>query len=221
MLFGVCVDSQDQRPMVSIKWPETDEVPSPPLNDKGRPRWPHAHQAKVTFLDTEFLGWEKNANLFTEIAIWHLESLLPQVWKIRPAPLDLARAMDTPYAEANIRKAMELNGYNEKEWADAPLWVDVRMDIAREIFGRILCGNNVWDADILRLKNGLYPRDTQWIRPTHLELQDMAKIAGHKKTSLDALCKAYGIEEETVHRAEGGVRRVREVARRMLGVGSD
>ena len=116
-----------------------------------------------------------------------------------------------------IQKAAEVNGFTVEEWKDAPHWHDVRESIAKAVFGRILVGVNIYAADIRRLAAMFHPHDLGWIMPhSSIDLQHLAKIAGLPRTNLEALCEHYGIEKETVHRAEGGVRRVRAVAEAML-----
>ena len=121
-----------------------------------------------------------------------------------------------PQAHA-FRKAAQVNGFSPKKWKDCPEWPEVRDDIARTVFGRVLIGVNVVSADISRIKDGLWPRDTQWMMPYGaMDLQWIARMAGHQATSLDALCKAYDLPPEDIHDAVGGVRRVRAVAEAML-----
>jgi DNA polymerase III epsilon subunit-like protein len=205
--------------MTGQAWQDAYDMPEPPLNDKGRPRWPHAHQQKVAYIDTEFLSFRVDHLLLTEVSVWLEEEAAPQSWRIQPRPdlLDFIERHD-PKMWGQIQRAAKVNGFNREEWSDAPLWIDVRDEIARCVFGRVLVGVNVYAADIKRLADGFYPRDEQWLMPCNaIDVQTLARMAGHKKTSLDALCKAYGIEEETVHHAEGGVRRVRAVCEAMLG----
>jgi len=116
-----------------------------------------------------------------------------------------------------IEKAAEINGFNPAEWANAPHWHDARVPIAKALFGRILVGVNTWAADIRRLAAMFHPHQDGWIMPHgSVDLQHLGKVAGLPKTNLEALCEAYGIEGETIHTAEGGVRRVRAVAEAML-----
>lgn len=193
------------------------EMPPPPTNDAGRPRWPHKHQSKLTAIDTEFLGFGIDALMFTEISIWHWEQAAPQTWKIQPNRRTLERWRANPRMASQLARACEINGYNDDEWSGAPEWMDVREAILSEIFGRTLVGVNVYQADIRRIEQGIWP-ESGWLCPYHLDLQDLGKVLGLKKTNLDALCEHFGIEGEGVHRAEGGCRRVRAVAEAMLGV---
>ncbi len=199
-------------------WVEADEMPAPPLNDAGRPRWPHAHQSKIAYLDLEFLSFDLDPNLITEVCVWRAEEPAPVTWMVKPPQSYLDHIEShSPRKWAMIQKAAEINGYNAEDWQRAPHWHDVRVPIAKALFGRVIVGVNTWAADIRRLTKMFEPWDKGWLQPhSSIDLQHLGKIAGLAKTNLDALCEAYGIEGETVHRAEGGVRRVRAVAEAML-----
>ncbi len=202
-----------------VAWVEADEMPPPPMSKTtGRPIRPKSHQAKLAFLDIEFLGWPIDPNLITEVGVWLAEEPAPVTWKIRPNPDYLAEIeRNNPELWTSIQKAAEVNGFTQEAWADAPHWMDARLPIAQTIYKRRLVGVNVFDADIKRLSAMFHPWDKGWIAPhTAYDLQPLARFLGHESVKLDALCEAYGIEGETIHTAEGGVRRVRAVAEKML-----
>ena len=205
-----------------VAWVEADEMPPCPMSEKANgtvsPRWPHAHQAKVAYLDLEFLHFKVDPSLITEVCVWRAEEPAPVSWMVRPPPSYLDQIERTDAKKWHmIQKAAEVNGFTVEEWKDAPHWHDVRESIAKAVFGRILVGVNIYAADIRRLAAMFHPHDLGWIMPhSSIDLQHLAKIAGLPRTNLEALCEHYGIEKETVHRAEGGVRRVRAVAEAML-----
>ncbi len=199
-------------------------MPPPPMSEKsdGRvsPAWCHTRQAKPAILDLEFLHFSIDPCLVTEVGIWRVEEPAPVTWKVRPPPSYLREIERCqPRKWHSIKAAAKINGYNAEGWKDAKHWHDVRVPIAKALWNRQIWGLNSWAADIRRLESMFHPHDKGWIRPhSSVDIEAIAVFKGHKKTSLEALCEAYGIQKERTHTAESGVRTVRAVCEAMLGV---
>jgi DNA polymerase III epsilon subunit-like protein len=88
------------------------------------------------FLDTETTGLDPITNEIVEIAIIRErpDGTLIDEWstKVKPQRIETAHP-----------RALEVNGYNEAAWADAPLFDDIADEVADRLLDCVLIGHNV------------------------------------------------------------------------------
>lgn len=98
----------------------------------------------IHFLDTETTGlYYEQGHEIIEIAIISLHpSGNTTTWHCRIKPMDITAADPL---------ALEINGYNERQWANAQPFEEVANDIACILHGGLVCGQNVqFDMGFIR-----------------------------------------------------------------------
>ena len=165
---------------------------------------PYAHRPKV-FFDVETTGVIPGYNEVTELGFVHEER---GNWSIRVRPRYMDRADP---------KALEISGYNEKDWVDAPVIVDVWDSICLFLENAIIIGHNVAGFDLpmmrgeARMKGLSSDRisrsweDTQGLAMTHLVPR------GLKRVRLSSCCDYFGISNEGEHHALEDALRCKQV----------
>ena len=100
----------------------------------------HSKQ-KLAFVDIETTGLNSAMHEIIEIAIIREQDGKVLRWSTKIKPMHL-RVADP--------RALEINGYNEEEWADAPVAADVAAEIGSWIEDCHLVGHNVhFDSDFI------------------------------------------------------------------------
>lgn len=168
---------------------------------------------EFAWVDTETSGLDPQQHRVLEIAVVVTDQDLNDVdvfeSKIKLSPGD--RAAATP-------KALEVNGYNDAEWADAPpssreLWSRVQsMTTRRNFAGQ----NPLFDEGFLRAELGRWGLKGYWFRRL-LDTQSFGQIIGRSHNlrnannvitnSLVPIYDALGGPKLPEHRAMGDVRR--------------
>ncbi len=165
---------------------------------------PYQDRPRV-FFDIETTGLIPGFNEVTELGFSH-EEMGPWSVRVRPKYMDRAHP-----------KALEVSGYNERDWADAPFIEDVWGSICLRLEDAIIVGHNVAGFDLpmmhgeARLKGLDSSRishvweDTQGLAVTHLVPR------GLKRISLAACCDHFGISNEGQHHALEDALRCKQV----------
>lgn len=100
---------------------------------------PPLRHKSVVVLDTETTGLEENPEAeVIELAVVDLEGNTLIDTKIKPVNLEIALAFD----EAGTKKALEINGYNEADWADAPTFEELVPQIVEVFKHKVIVGQN-------------------------------------------------------------------------------
>lgn len=176
----------------------------------------------LRFVDTETTGLDENVHEIIEIAIIDADGDVLLDTKIKPEHLDRASP-----------KALEINGYNEEEWKDAPLFEEVAPEIFKLLSEQcIIAGQNIkFDtgfilASLKRLYRNLGMTQEQVdekIRKISYHSVDTATLAyehlaplGASSMSLWATEMALGISREKQHRALDDIEATRQVFFKLL-----
>ena len=169
---------------------------------------PYRNRPKV-FFDVETTGLIPGYNEVTELGFSHEEM---GAWSVRVRPKYMDRAHP---------KALEISGYNEKDWAGAPFIEDVWDPICERLENAIIIGHNVAGFDLpimhgeARMKGLSSDRisraweDTQGLAMTHLVPR------GIKRVNLAACCDFFGISNEGQHHALEDALRCKQVYERI------
>jgi len=169
---------------------------------------PYIDRPKV-FFDVETTGLIPGYNEVTELGFVHEEM---GNWSVRVRP----RFMDRAHP-----RALEISGYNEKDWADAPFIVDVWDKLCLWLEDAIIIGHNVAGFDLpmmhgeARMKALSSDRisrsweDTLGLAMTHLVPR------GLKRVSLGACCDHFDISNEGAHHALEDALRCKQVYERI------
>jgi DNA polymerase III epsilon subunit-like protein len=186
----------------------------PPLKDR-----------PVVFLDTETTGLDELEHEIIEIAFidGNGDTLLHTA--VKPEHIETA----SPYA-------LEINGYNEGEWAPSPWWKDIAAEVHRLLQGVVIVGQNVQfdmrfinrslkryfvaqgldaeQVDAEMKKVGYHLIDTVTLSWEHLA------PAGLRSLSLAAVCDFLGVENPGEHSALWDARTTRRVYEILLRAGT-
>jgi DNA polymerase III epsilon subunit-like protein len=164
------------------------------------------HVRATVFCDAEFSGFGKTFFFLDVAAIRVSANGAVDVYESKVH-------MDSYAARFADPKALEIIGYNESEWADAPPATVVLPRLLEHVWGAQWVGHNA-EADVLRLatwwtSNG-YPCPHGFTFPI-MDTESLARamLPGLSGYSLADLCQHFGIPEETQHRALSGAERVR------------
>ena len=139
-----------------------------------------------------------------------------ETWSTRVAP---ARIED---ADSN---ALQINGYNEQEWAGAPSFASIADDVAKRLAGAsVICGHNVgFDVQFIEAAFARLGRKVRM--PYHkVDTVTLAYCAWHTDTnepgpglSLDKLRRLLGISLNGGHSALKDAQDARRVYYEALG----
>ena len=158
------------------------------------------NQKKYVILDTETTGLDPAVHEIIEICMYKPECGSTYITKIKPQNLELASP-----------KALEINGYNEEEWADAPTFDEVILEIGEWLHKHVVVGHNV-QFDLNMLKGNLKRSDlNDHVRiPYHCIdtvtlAQEHLVPMGLESVSLRAVRGFLGISQEGAHRAKKDV----------------
>lgn len=169
---------------------------------------PYARRPRCYF-DTETTGVLAGWNEITELAFKH-DTM--GTWSVRVRPKFMDRAHP---------RALEISGYNERDWADAPPIEDMWSRICAFLKDVIIVGHNVagFDLPILegesrmkKLPRGDISRaweDTQGLAQTLLVPR------GLKRVSLKACCDYFDIGNQGEHHALEDVLRTEKVYKKI------
>ena len=162
----------------------------------------------LVFIDLETTHLNPQVGEIIELALVRVskEREIRFVTKIRPERLHLAQ-----------KRALEINGYNEEEWHDAPLARDVAGRVADLIAGGLLVGHNV-SFDFEYLEEFLHVHG-QKFRASYRKIDTMTLAHEHlpflTSYSLATLRDFFGIPQEGAHRAEKDLDDMRSIYRRL------
>lgn len=169
------------------------------------------HNRATVYVDTEFTGFGRSFFFLDVAAIRVLPAGAVDIYQSR-VRLD-AYAKQIVMASPHMREALEIVGYNDAEWADAPPASHVLPQLLQHVWGAQWVGHNA-EADVLRLTqwwtgNG-YPCPHGFVFPI-MDTESLARrmLPDLGSYTLDSLCQHFGFEGETQHRALGGAERVR------------
>ena len=140
--------------------------------------------------------------------------------KVKPRHLDEALAKDPN----GTKQALEVNGYNEADWARAPTWVEIAPKVRELLTGVVIVGHhpsfdmrfiNAW-LKRTEVGNGgisYYAVDTATLAHEHLI------PCGARSVGLGPTCAFLGISNEGAHTALADALRCREVYYLLLRAG--
>lgn len=115
------------------------------------------------------------------------------------------------------KRSLEINGYNEEEWQDAPRASEIAPKIAGLISGAVLVGHNV-SFDYEYLEEFLY-RHNQKFRASHRKIDTIVLAHEHlpflPSYSLENLRRFFSLPLEGSHRAEKDLDDMRSIYRRL------
>lgn len=185
----------------------------------------------IAFVDIETTGLERTQYDLIEVGIVRTDRpAAPYQVKIKPT------LIRTPHS-----RAVQVNGYNTREWEGAPAWVDVAPQVHAQLKGCAVAGHNLFRFDWPWLSHyfdnyniaiGRDHREPEWMdrkrdwkEPAMLTdlrgpFVDTMSLAfsflvpmGLERLSLDACCKFAGLPPEGIHRALGGAQRAHDLYR--------
>jgi len=175
---------------------------------------------KLVFLDCETTGLDENVHEIIEIAIVAQNKAPLLHTKVRPRNLDEAMTKDP----AGTKQALEINGYNELEWRDAPTWVEIAPRVRSLLTDVLIVGHHPGfdlrfiNAGFKRTEIGnggisYYGIDTATLAHGHLI------PCGARSVRLGTTCAFLGISNVGAHTALSDALRCREVYYRLLRAG--
>lgn len=162
----------------------------------------------LVFIDLETTHLNPQVGEIIELALVRVtkDREIRYVTKIRPERLHLAQ-----------KRALEINGYNEEEWQDAPLARDVAGRVADLISEGLLVGHNV-SFDFEYLEEFLHVHG-QKFRASYRKIDTMTLAHEHlpflRSYSLSTLRDFFGLSQEGAHRAEKDLDDMRSIYRRL------
>ena len=153
------------------------------------------NKARV-FFDTETTGLNAGEQEILSVGIVRIETDgTRRVFSSKVKPVRLEKAQP---------KALEMNAYNDEEWADAPIFADVADEIVGMLRGTVVIGHNVkfdlafLDAELkIAGKRGFFRNevDTMTIAYEHLSPLGLEKLA------LDKIRDFLGWSKDGAHTA--------------------
>ena len=173
-------------------------------------------ERRIAFVDVETTGLDPELHEIIELAI--VPARLPDLVE-GPAYNVLIQPQ---HIETASSKALEINGYNAEDWQCATTLENALGTAAFLVLdGAMLAGHNVqFDERFLRVafeRCGLPWPDVGYRRLDTMSLAAPLWLSGKSTgASLDAVCKAIGIERPSPHRALADAQACLQVARYML-----
>jgi DNA polymerase III epsilon subunit-like protein len=134
------------------------------------------------------------------------------IWSIRVQPKHMERAHP---------RALEISGYNKRDWADAPPIEEMWGRIVAFLTDVIIVGHNVagFDLAMLEGESRMKRLDRRDISRAWEDTQGLAMTLlvprGLKRVSLKACCDYYGIGNQGQHHALEDVLRTEQVYKRI------
>jgi len=172
------------------------------------------NQRKLAFIDVETTGLYARSHEIIEVAIivTNPDFSIVCEWstKVKPA-----------FPEWANRKALEINGYSEEEWKEAPLFLEVAAKI-RELLRWNICvaHNSPFDKAFLmkHLRQHSSDEDMKGIGYHWIDTVTTSYLAFPESNSLSlaSICDNLGISNDGQHRALVDARRCREVFMRSV-----
>lgn len=170
------------------------------------------HVRPIVWTDCEFTGFHKSAQIIDVAAIKLMPSGVVDIFESKIHLDDYARA-------SAQKEALDIIGYNDEEWANAPKATEVMPMLFQHMQGATLVGHNL-EADVARMRSsweglGITVPPMFCFPMICTEVLARAMLPGLEAYTLAALCQHYGIPEETQHRALGGAERARSLWTRL------
>jgi len=167
------------------------------------------------FLDCETTGLDPAIQEIIELCLMDVDGNILFHSKIKPRHIETAHP-----------KALEINGYNEADWADAPYFSDVAEEIAKLLKWAFCIGHNT-GFDLGFLKAEIKRVDEDLLKGVGYHMGDTVGMAeaqlsdiGLDSLSLANVCKFLRIELNNAHTAKADTEACRQVylALRQAGV---
>jgi DNA polymerase III epsilon subunit-like protein len=160
----------------------------------------------VAFLDCETTGLNPGEHEVIEVAILRSDGLT-YTTKIKPEHIATAHP-----------KALQVNGYNEEEWKDAPRMKDVIETLVGVLKNCVVVGHNVqFDMGFVKHATEEYLGEKElrqlpysWVDTVTLAFEHLAPC-GMLSLKLDNICSFLGVSNAGNHRALADALRCREV----------
>ena len=154
---------------------------------------------RYAYLDTETTGLQpgEDKGEIIEIAIINVGDGMMERWatKIKPQHIETAHP-----------RALEVNGYTEEAWANAPTFDEMAFEIARRLKGTTIVGHNV-NFDLKFLEHHFASCDAD-IKVSHRRVLDTVTLAqehlqptGLKSVSMDNIRRWLGWSQIDAHTA--------------------
>lgn len=161
----------------------------------------------LAFIDLETTGLDPSKHEIIEVAIiidkGDGTALLEWETKIKPENLSSAHP-----------KALEINGYSEEEWADAPTLGEVSDRIVALLSGTIPVAHNAhFDRGFLETHLGVENVPHRWLDTISIA---HVVLPNRNKYSLGSLCDLYGINNAGAHRALPDARRCKSLYEELM-----
>ncbi len=126
------------------------------------------------------------------------------------------------YIETAIPKALEINGYNEKDWENTPTLKEVMKTYAKKTESAIFLAHNI-THDWSFIQEAFKKTEVENLMDYHridlltLAWSKVSKLPNLTKLRLSDMCKYFGIPTEPEpHRAINGAQKELEVLKKLL-----
>jgi DNA polymerase-3 subunit epsilon len=163
-------------------------------------------EKKLIFLDTETTGLDPAEQEIIEICLMAEDGEVLFHSKIKPLHIETAHP-----------KALEVNGYSDEAWADAPTFAEVAEEIYKHLKWCIMAGHNVsFDASFIKAE--MKRANPELLKGLGYHLVDTVTLAyeqladcGLDRLSLGNVCKFIGVELVDAHTAKADTEACRQV----------
>ena len=163
-------------------------------------------EKRLVFLDVETSGLDPQDHEILEICLMDKDGNVLLHSKVKPQHIESAHP-----------KALEINGYNEADWADAPSFAELAPQIHELLKWCIAVGHNPC-FDLGFIKAELKRGDPKLLKGVGYHMVDTVALAyehlsdcGLDKLSLVNVCKFIGVKLENAHTAEADTDACRQV----------